>query len=584
MEPVSSSAGALSAKTTLTLKFPLYLGGLRPLRSFSPDRRPGRKFSFLSLALLSAGALCLPGLSSVSSAAESDSNNAAATLSPAEIQSLRNEIRELREEVKELKGSTATNTATLKVVSQKVDQAASANDLESVRDIEDENILRSIGSTSSLNAYQVGGIGGGAGYLHLVNLSGSAQIGYTALLGPNNNPPGSANASSTQESFKLSSISLALSGYARQDPGTEGDVRFNVGVLATPNRYSASANNSLSAANLTAAGLGTANGSYLNASDVWIAYDVKTTKLELEPLWTLSFQLGQFLTPYGVDNVSTENNRPTVNQAHYVSALGFGRDIGFEAVGGIDNRNDPSASTIPLIGYTFGIFNGAGANGANTWAINNGVDALARLTYSPFYQYAQNFRNLQFAGNILEGNLGPANDELPKKLRYGGDIQWLRKPFLLTLEYVHSDDGYNGSSVSPLGGAYPSALAKFASSDSYVGTLFWTPPTLPDYQPWVRVDYFKPEAFNNVKGVLPGQPLYTANESGYGNNAEVAYSIGFNWFIWQKNPITRLNYSSMQTERVLKLQVDYTYTDLQAPGASSILAKSQIDAVLTLSF
>jgi hypothetical protein len=78
--------------------------------------------------------------------------------------------------------------------------------------------------------------------------------------------------------------------------------------------------------------------------------------------------------------------------------------------------------------------------------------------------------------------------------------------------------------------------------------------------------------------------LASANAGGYGNVSRTAYSIGFNWFIWQKNPVTRLAYSSMQTERVLKLQVDYTYTDLEAPGASAGLAKSQIDAVLTLSF
>jgi len=403
---------------------------------------------------LSAGALCLPALTSVSSAAESDTNNAAPTLSPAEVQSLREEIRELREEVKALKGTTATNAATLKVVSDKVKDSATHSELEEVRDLEDENVLRSIGSTSSLNSYQVGGIGGGPGYLHLVNLSGSAQLGYTSLLGPNNNPPSSANAASTQQSFKLSSISLALSGYARQDPGTEGDVRFNVGVLGTPYRYIGTANTSLAAANSTPSSA--VNGTYFNASDVWVAYDVKTTKLELEPSWTLSLQFGQFLTPYGVDNPSTENNRPTINQAQYVSKLGFGRDIGIEAVGGFDLRNDPSASTIPLIGYTFGVFNGSGAN---TFDNNGGVDALARLTYNPFYQYSGNFRNLQFAANILEGNIGRNTDQLPTKRRYGGDIQWLRKPFLLTAEYVHSDDGYSGASVSPLGSTFPAPVA-----------------------------------------------------------------------------------------------------------------------------
>jgi uncharacterized membrane protein len=598
MEPVPSFVGQAPTKQVADIGDPTRPGELPPSRHlYRPlyKGKPDRKAGYLSLALLGAGALCLPLLGGVALAADTDGTNSTATaatqsgtaksestvpaaesISPAEAQSLREEVRELREELKAVKGATATNSETLKIVSQKVDDTASHAEVEEVRDLEDENVLRSIGGTSSLNSYQVGGIGGGPGYLHLLNLSGFAQLGYTSLLGKNPNQPTQANQSTTQESFKLSSVSLTLSGYARQDPGAEGDVRFNVGVLATPNRYVASANTSLSAANATPTG--TANGSYLNASDVWAAYDVKTTKLELEPAWTLSIQAGQFLVPYGVDNPSTENNRPTINQAQYISKLGFGRDIGVDFTGGIDNRNDPSASTIPLIGYNFGVFNGSGPN---TFANNNSVEALARLTYSPFYQYAANFRNLQFAANILDANLGPTEGNLPRKLRYGGDIQWLRKPFLLTAEYVHSEDGYHGYSTNLLAGSSTLSQTPY-KSDSYVGTLFWTPPTLPDYQPWIRVDRFEPAAFKDYSGTAPKQPLWNANSLGYGNIERTAYSIGFNWFIWQKNPVTRLSYASMQTERVLKLQVDYTYYDQS--HYTSLLPQNQIDVLLTLNF
>ena len=108
---------------------------------------------------------------------------------------------------------------------------------------------------------------------------------------------------------------------------------YNLGVIGSPTRYNGTANTSEVAANNSAATVNgsTVNGSFLSASDVWSHYDVKTTKLELEPAWTMSLQLGQFLTPYGIENISTENNRPTINQAQYISRLGFGRDIGFEA-------------------------------------------------------------------------------------------------------------------------------------------------------------------------------------------------------------------------------------------------------------
>jgi len=546
----------------------------------------------LSLALWSVGAICLPLLANVGSAADTNSvvspvpastqtQTVSSTtpdvspLSSSEVQSLRDEVRELREELKSVKGATDTNTASLKAVSEKVGNNESVqSDLEALQDIEDENILRSIGSSSSLSSYQVQG-----GYQHLVNLTGFGQLGYTSVLGQNSNPPGTANAGSTAESFRLALISLSLSGYLRNDPGKDGDVRYNLGVTGSPFRYNAAANSSLASANTTAAGINgsAANGAYLNASDVWLAYDVKTTKLELEPAWTLSLQLGQYLTPYGIENPSTENNRPTINQAQYISRLGFGRDIGLVATGGLEHRNDPSAVTTPLVNYTVGVFNGAGANSFDN---NNGVDGLVRLQLNPFYRFADNFRNLSFGGNILEGNLG-SRSPLPTKRRFGGDIQWLRKPFLLTAEYVHSEDGYGDRSTNnPVG---PAPSAAFASSDSYVGTLFWTPSTLPDFQPWVRFDRFAPKAYNN----LSTAQLTAANAAGTGNNARNAYSIGFNWFIWQVNPVTRRTYASMQTDRVLKFQAGYTrfdQADSGPKGSGFTGARNQIDLLITYNF
>jgi len=51
--------------------------------------------------------------------------------------------------------------------------------------------------------------------------------------------------------------------------------------------------------------------------------------------------------------------------------------------------------------------------------------------------------------------------------------------------------------------------------------------------------------------------------------------------------VTRKTYGSQQTERVLKLQVSYTYFDL--PGVGNLanttpLAKNQVDAALTFNF
>ena len=472
------------------------------------------------------------------------------------------EIEKLRKEVNALKQAITANEQAVKAIDERTAEVSTHSDLEALRDIEEENILRSIGSSSSLSPYQVNG-----GLLHLVNLTGAAGLLYTAT-------PWSGASNSTR-SLRISQVSLALSGYLRQDSGAEGDVRYNVAFLATQNRYNAVANSSQSSASSTAATVNasTLNATYLNASDVWVAYDVKTTKLELEPLATLSFQLGQYLIPYGIEAVSTENNRPTINQAQFVSRLGFtNRDLGLIATGGLWHRNDPSATTVPLIGYTLGIFDGAGPN---TFDTNTGLDVLGRLTLSPFYQYADNFRNLTIGANWYEGNLWSSTGTLPKKRRLGGDFSWLRKPFLLTAEYVYSKDGYDGRNAPAKGtGAAPTATA--AKASTFVGTLFFTPNTLPDFQPWVRFDLWRPWPYTN----LTDAQITSANAAGNWGNRRDAYSVGFNWFIWAVEPIVRRSYAMSETWRVLKLQASYTRYRQEAFSG----AKNQIDASLIGSF
>ena len=449
------------------------------------------------------------------------------------------EIAKLRAELEALKESTAATAEAVKAVDARTAEAASQSDLEAFRDIEEENILRSIGSSSSVSPYPVNG-----GLLHLVNLTGYAQLVYTAS-------PWGPSGTSTR-SLRINAVSLAASGYLVQDTGAEGDVRYNVGFLATQNRYNGAANTSQAGGSATAASLNASalNGTYLNASDVWFAYDVKTTKLELEPAATLSIQAGQFLVPFGVEAVSTENNRPTINQAQFVSRLGFTRDLGIIATGGLLNRNDPSATTVPLISYTFGVFDGAGPNSFDT---NTGLDLLGRLALNPFYQYADNFRNLTLGGSWYEGNKFSTTGTLPQKRRIGGDFSWLRKPFLLTAEYVYAKDGYDGRNA-PKTGTGPAPTGVSAKASTFVGTLFFTPGTLPDFQPWVRFDLWRPWAYSN----LTDAQIASANASGNWGNRRDAYSVGFNWFAWAVEPIVRRSYDTSATWRVIKLQASYT--------------------------
>lgn len=391
---------------------------------------------------------------------------------PIEVQQLRDEVRALREELQALKGVTATNTVTLKEVVAKTENNVSKSDLDALKDIEDEAIKRGVGSR------------------YLVSLSGYGMLGYTSALGAGDK---SAN------SFSLSGIGLNLSGTLREDPSVDGDVRYKVSVLGSGSPFS------------------------LNAGDVWLAYDIKTSKLELEPDYLLSLSLGQQLIPYGLDNVSSEDQRPTIRTSLYNQTRLAGRDIGLVANGGFFTKVDPPTSLVtPVLGYTLGVFNGAGANKLDN---DKGVDTLGRLVLSPFPNYFSTFRNLKFGANWYEGNLGPASVLLPAKRRYGGDVSWLRKPFLLTAEYAHTEDGFS-EKVGKDG---------LFSGDDYIATLFWTPNTLPDFQPWLRFDHFE-------QGVPDGiAPIGAAGNYSSKN----VYSVGMNWFIWQTEPVTRRVYTTV---------------------------------------
>ena len=196
------------------------------------------------------------------------------------------------------------------------------------------------------------------------------------------------------------------------------------------------------------------------------------------------------------------------------------------------------------------------------------MDVLGRLVFNPFYQYADNFRNLSIGGSYYEGNLWSTTGKLPKKQRLGGDFSWLRKPFLLTAEYVFSKDGYDGRNA-PKTGTGPAPTAAFAKGSTFVATLFWTPNTLPDFQPWARFDLFRPWAYSN----LTDAQIVSANAAGNWGNRRDAYSAGFNWFLWAVEPLIRRSYDLSQTSRVIKIQASYTRYRQQAFSG----AKNQID-------
>jgi len=359
-------------------------------------------------------------------------------------------------------------------------------DLDALKDILDESIKRGVGSR------------------YLIGLSGYAVVGYY----------GNGDAA---DSFGVYYAGLNLAGTLREDPVEDFDVRYNLGFLYLGN-----------AVNVTNTGGTTSQVNTPFLSDVWIATDIRTNKQTLEPAWTLTATLGQQYIPFGQDLQATEDQRPTINYTQYVSKWGLGRDIGLKLNGGFINTYDPgSGITTPTIAYQVGGWNG---NGSNKRDNNNEKDFTARVIYNFESQYLSTFRNLSIGGSTYIGTVGATGGSKADKQLYAAELSWLRKPFLLTAEAAWGRNPFGATDTKAN-----------IHSTGYVATLFWTPSTLPDFQPLFRYDVYDPN-------------------TQVGNDRTSIYSIGFNYFIWQTEPVTRRTYTTTKTERVIKLQANWNLT------------------------
>jgi len=357
-------------------------------------------------------------------------------------------------------------------------------DLDALRDLLDEQIKRGVASK------------------YTVNLSGFGIVGFNS----NYDKP---------DSFGISSASLSLSGNLREDPVEEGDVKYKISLL-----FGGASPTALNSAKVGSGGGLITNSTTVQSpvlSDVILIWDLKTLKGELEPLYTLSATVGQQLVPFGQDNLATEDKIPTIRKAQYLGGYGISRDIGVKLDGGLINRHDPASGiTTPLFAYSLAGFNGSGPNRNDD---NSEKDFGGRVVVAPVKDYFSFFRDLKFGGSYYHGTRGQNGGVKTTRELFGAEFEWLKKPFLLTAEAVFGKDNK-------------------IHSTGFVSTLFWTPGTLPDFQPLFRFDSFDPD--RNQK-----------------NDRADIYTVGFNYFFYQVEPITRRTYEIKPTERVAKLQVNW---------------------------
>ncbi|EIQ01684.1 Phosphate-selective porin O and P [Opitutaceae bacterium TAV1] len=309
----------------------------------------------------------------------------------------------------------------------------------------------------------------------------------------------------TSRGFTIPSASIGFSGSLRSDPVDEGDVTYSLSF-----------------------NYGT--GSSTTVQDAWVQWSLKSLgKGDIEPLYTLAFTLGQQAVLFGNDNTGNEETRPTINTAGYLGEFRT-RDIGLTATGGFDWHYDASApaglDNVPTIAYLFGLFNGNG-----TGVDENDDKALVgKLVYAPFTRYNTFFQGLKFGYSRIQWDSASGAGRIENKLN-SVHVEWLKLPFLVTAEYVW------GEGWDERGAGFGPAVDK----DDFIFTLFYRPGKLPDFEPLFRYDRFR------------------QNKSRSDDGLRETYTLGFNYYWWQVDPVVRRTYETTKTERVIKLQVNYNF-------------------------
>lgn len=385
-----------------------------------------------------------------------------------------------------------------------------------------------------------------------VNVNGSIAGGYTSSNGTGGDGKGG---------FYVNFATLGLSGNLREDPVEEFDVRYGVSLL-----WGGQGRDLVTGTNNTGAAISSTQVQAPALANAFLSVDLNTSKGNLEPFWVGSLTLGQQLIPFGQDNLSTEDQRPTIRTAQYLGNFGIGRDIGLKHDGGFINRYDPaSGTTTPLIGYSLAVWNGSGANRLDN---NNEKAYNARILITPESQYLSLFRGLSFGGSVYKeftGGNSTATETSPKagKEWYAWELSWLRKPFLLTAEGVYGHNPRLAPTVNVVNPVItPGSFTGTRHSTDYVATLFWTPSTLPDFQPLYRYDNFLSDSSNN-------------------NTRSVIHTLGFNYFVWQTTPVIYRTFAATNTSRVLKIQANW---NLREPAANKKFTANDYSLLLVASF
>jgi phosphate-selective porin OprO and OprP len=168
---------------------------------------------------------------------------------------------------------------------------------------------------------------------------------------------------------------------------------------------------------------------------------------ELKPLDEISFTIGQQLLPFSLNNVTSNTKLILADRAQVVEAATFrrgdilgdnnGRDIGITVFGSLISFNDTK-----LVEYRIGVFNGSGINRPD---LTDGKDISGRLILHPV-------KGLDLGGSFVSGwtpdslslskiGINVSSEQLGKRKRFGGEINYTYKFLSASAEYIVFQDG-----------------------------------------------------------------------------------------------------------------------------------------------
>lgn len=416
-------------------------------------------------------------------------------------QDLQKQIEELKSAVESLKQQAKTEKSTVpRGEATTIDGIATKDDINGLRaDLEnhkyDEQRNRDTKTATTKRGTAV---------------SGTAQVRFNSTTVATTTGAASTQATPRYSSFDVPLANIAFAGSLFKDYGEGHNLDYKIGF-----GYAKASGATTSAAAT----------STFSLQDAYIQYNFinpAVTGLE-DP--NLNLRLGQQQTAFGLEAQTTDELKPSINTAQFVSGLGVGtRQIGLILRGDYDPYVDYGFNyRAPLLEYAVGVVNGSGPNQSDN---NSRKDYLARLAITAPVDYTSWLRELKFGisyqrgvKNILAGTATTAVDG--NSDRYGFDIYYNHLPFGGTYEYATGRDDTFVTNA-----ALPATASNIATTNTgrigqikSVGqtlTLFytwgeqwlkssngngigkyddWWPKT---YQPFVRFDRWTPNTANTA--------------------------------------------------------------------------------------